>query len=557
MDNLRVGIIVDDTDQAFLTYDLYSRSLKSSQYSVECLVVQKSVRIENDSLLCRFFRFLTKWGVRKLIARVMFSAVDRFESRIASKNPRFKEFFAKHDLSKFAVPKIYVNPIVSPSGLAYRYSPEDVQAIGEAGLDVLIRAGSGILRGPILQACRLGVISFHHGDNNFYRGGPPAFWEVFNREPSTGFVIQRLRPELDGGDVIFKGSIATSFLYKINLCRIYVVSAVFLHQVLERLSGDPSFFDVHQKVPYAHPLHTAPTSFQVFQYLRKTFFHGIGRLAKKLSNKRLRWGVAFQFTEDWKDAVLWKSTSIVNPPFRFLADPFPITHNGKTVLFVEDYDYRIARGKISAYELAPGEYKELGVALEEEFHLSFPFLFRVEDDIYMVPETHQNNDIRLYKCIDFPLHWELAEVLLEGFSAADSLVFAFENRWWIFTNKDSSELGDHGSQLHIFYSDSLHSGSWLAHPANPVIFDSTRARNAGLVSSSEGLFRVFQRQGFDMYGESMGVSRVIELTPQSYKEEVLFGIPPKFMKDIRGTHTYSFDSGVLCVDFVKYSDYRD
>ena len=52
----------------------------------------------------------------------------------------------------------------------------------------------------------MGIISFHHGDNNINRGGPAGFWEVFNEEPSTGFIIQRLTEELDGGDVIFKAN---------------------------------------------------------------------------------------------------------------------------------------------------------------------------------------------------------------------------------------------------------------------------------------------------------------------------------------------------------------
>ena len=59
-----------------------------------------------------------------------------------------------------------------------------------------------------------------------------------------------------------------------------------------------------------------------------------------------------------------------------------------------------------------------------------------------------------------------------------------------------------------------------------------------------------------MYGESMGVSKIVELTTSSYKEEIVFKIPAKFMKNIKGAHTLSFDSGVLCFDFVKVEDYR-
>ena len=63
---------------------------------------------------------------------------------------------------------------------------------------------SGILKGEILKLTKFGVISFHHGDNRFYRGGPSGFWEVFNNELSSGFIIQRLNDELDGGMVLFR-----------------------------------------------------------------------------------------------------------------------------------------------------------------------------------------------------------------------------------------------------------------------------------------------------------------------------------------------------------------
>lgn len=552
---LRVGIIVADADQPFLIYDLYLRSLKSENYTIECLIVHKKSSKESEPFLGRIKNYIKQRGVKRFFGRIAFAVVDKIEGFVASKNAKFKEVFAKHCLSKFQISKVYVSPLISSSGLVYRYSDEDIQLIKNANLDVLIRGGGGILRGDILEVCRFGVLSFHHADNNINRGGPPGFWEVFYREPSTGFVIQRLLSELDGGDVIFKGSIATSFLYKFNLCRLYIKSSVFLHQTLEKLGTHQAPLKVLPKVPYAYPLYTSPTIAQVIQYLFRTFFVVSSKLIRKLTRKSFRWGVAYQFAKDWKTAVLWKSIVIKNPPSRFLADPFVVTLNGRTVMFVEDYDYRASRGKISAWELKSNGHRELGTALEEDFHLSYPFLIRTEKELFMVPDTHKKNTICLYRCIDFPLKWELAYVLLEGFSAADSSVFEFNNKWWIFTNKDSSDLGDHGSELHIFYSDSLESGNWRPHPENPVIFDSTIARNGGLILDSDGIYRVYQKQGFDMYGESMGVSKITELNVNSYKEEKLFEVPPRFMKNIKGTHTLSFESGVLCLDFVKIEGY--
>jgi len=345
-------------------------------------------------------------------------------------------------------------------------------------------------------------------------------------------------------------------MYKENLCRLYIKSNVFLHQILEKLAHYPINLKSYPKIPYAYPLYTLPTSIQVLQYIFRTFFYGLKKIIGRFLKKNFRWSVAYQFTKDWKNTVLWKSITIKNPPFRFLADPFIANHNGNDVLFVEDYNYRSSRGKISAYEIKPTKYIELGVALEEKFHLSFPFLVRVKKDLYMVPESHENKDIRLYKCVDFPLKWKFIRALIKDCSCVDTSVFEFNNKWWMFTNKDSSELGDHGSELHIYYSDSLDSEKWVSHRANPVIFDSKRARNGGLIISNETIYRVFQRQGFDMYGASIGISKIIELSEINYEEEVLFDIPPKFMKNINGIHTYSFNSGVLSFDFVKYEDYQ-
>ena len=46
---------------------------------------------------------------------------------------------------------------------------KDIDNIKFLNLDLLIRAGSGILKGDILNVCKNGIISFHHGDNDIYR----------------------------------------------------------------------------------------------------------------------------------------------------------------------------------------------------------------------------------------------------------------------------------------------------------------------------------------------------------------------------------------------------
>ena len=73
----------------------------------------------------------------------------------------------------------------------------------------------------------------HHDDNLEYRGGPPLFWEIYERNPVSGTILQILTDSLDGGNVIYRGHSSTemSSLYR-NRNPIYWKTVEF---VLRRL----------------------------------------------------------------------------------------------------------------------------------------------------------------------------------------------------------------------------------------------------------------------------------------------------------------------------------
>jgi methionyl-tRNA formyltransferase len=100
-----------------------------------------------------------------------------------------------------------VDPITTR--FVHRFPDDAIEQIREKKLDVLIRFGFNILRGEILTAARYGVWSYHHGDNDYYRGGPAYFWEVLEGNPVSGATLQVLTEELDAGTVLYKGLFAT------------------------------------------------------------------------------------------------------------------------------------------------------------------------------------------------------------------------------------------------------------------------------------------------------------------------------------------------------------
>jgi hypothetical protein len=271
-------------------------------------------------------------------------------------------------------------------------------------------------------------------------------------------------------------------------------------------------------------------------------------LDKFLWKKDERWSVAF-IKASWKDASLRKGIQIKNPPNHFYADPFVITKNKRTICYVEDYCYIKKKGYISAIEIFDDKnYTILGSVIEESFHMSFPFLFEYNNSLYMVPETHESNTIRLYKCIEYPLKWEYQKDILSNISVVDSLVFEYENRWWLLCNRQQ----DNGSTLLAFYNDNPLSDNWIEHEQNPLVFDSTIGRNGGILDKNSTFpVRVRQKAGFNQYGKGFSLAKITELTPTSFKEEELACFSPDFFNNLKGCHHMHSNNEYTVYDYVR------
>ena len=76
--------------------------------------------------------------------------------------------------------------------------------------------------------------------------------------------------------------------------------------------------------------------------------------------------------------------------------------------------------------------KEIKV-LEETFHLSYPYVFSVKEHIYMIPETLDVNEIRLYKCVDFPENWKFIGVILKERAVDTNLIFTSDNIFYMYS----------------------------------------------------------------------------------------------------------------------------
>ena len=548
MKALRIGLLVNGSFSSKYDRDLVSWAKEQPDIEISHLVVYPR---HGGSRFARAVDIFRTQGLYALLSRLLFQLIVAVETLLLKRSKVHGDHYRTCDLSKWVGQALTISPIVSKSGFVYRFSAEDVEKIRALGLDLMIRCGAGILRGEILQAARLGIVSFHHGDNRVNRGSPPGFWECYHEWPQTGFIIQRLTEELDAGDVLVRGAFGTRFYYSLNQAHLYKKSLVHLKHLLKRIAATGSLPPAEDAPsPYSGILYRTPELHQSLAYGFKLIKRLALRRGAKMLMLRERWGISL-LSGKWDKSALWRSIEVRNPRGRFWADPFLCSHGGKTYCFVEDFVYEANKAHITALEIAGTKVIEHGIALQEPFHLSFPFLFRYQGELFMCPECFASGQIRIYRCTGFPLQWELERVAMEGVSAVDTVLFEKGGKWWMLTSLDESGTDDYCSELYLFWSDSPLATSWTPHPRNPIRIDARGGRNAGLIIDGEKVFRLAQRQGFDQYGQGLLVFEIRTISESTYVEALVSEINPAFRKGLRGTHHLSCDGKTTVIDHCR------
>ena len=253
------------------------------------------------------------------------------------------------------------------------------------------------------------------------------------------------------------------------------------------------------------------------------------------------------------DADLTKSQAIEPPANSYWADPFFFERDGKTFIFFEEYLYPKSKGVISVAEFTEnhGQWRagDAEIIIETDYHMSYPFMFEFGDELYMVPESNADNCIGLWRCKSFPHDWQKVSNLIDDISATDTTLHFQDGKWWMFTNIDRTGLGDHCSELHIFYADDPTGNNWTPHPANPVVRDARCARMAGplLNTDDNKLIRPAQINE-RYYGHALALYEITKLDCENYEEVLKRRIDPDWRTGIYRNHHISGASGHVVVD---------
>lgn len=522
---VRVGILVDRSTVGKPVRDLIEFARAQPGVVVSLLVASPSAAAT------------TPRTASGLLSRLLFAAIVGGEAFVLRHFRGYREHFAHWDLADL------VSGAASPGRLQDDGPPFDMlldcaSSDGAAG-------SAGAIATPVLRAVL--------GDGDGVEFGPPGFWECYRKRDATEFRIELRRGGSDHADVLRSGNCSTQFLYSLNRAHLYAKAYSHLQQVLAAVLADhlPATTAIRREIRAARQ-DTVPGWRHSLVYLAKACVRFARKAVFRLVRRRQRWNLSVM-NGDWRDVAYWKSRPVTPPRGAYWADPFLYRAAGRTYCFAEEFVFRTGRGHIAAFELRDGRPVEPSLVLSEDVHLSFPFLFTYGSDLFMCPECSEKREIRLYRCIELPSRWELAKIVMKDVPAADTMIFPRQGKWWLLTNIDYSGIGDYCEELYLFSADSPLDDDWRPHPLNPIKIDCRGGRNGGLIIEGDRLFRVGQRQGFDLYGEGALIYEIEQLTEDAYKERLAWQIDADFRRGLLGVHHLSSRDGITVIDHLEWA----
>ena len=387
---LKIGILIDPSRKLVdwevkIIYEI----LFSNFAEITCIFYDPTARKIQKSF---FKKLILNFKNNSIYSSFLRNFIEFMESK-HSKLSRFNELkIVKDFFSK--VEKIQIKCIKKK--FDDHFDKDQCDLIKSKNLDILFRRDFRILKGEILDSAKFGVWSFHHGDNDFFRGLPPGFWECYLNKNITGVTLQKLTNNLDAGEIIDKGFYATKFYWLLNREFIYEKSVSIFIKNLKLLYNNRKL-DTRPSIASKVKIYRAPDFLTLFKYILKKyplalfnkFFINNFYTLKNKNIWKLHISKGNIQSKKLNDLVKFQP-----PDGEYWADPFVLTFNNKNFVFFENYEFKNKRSKISTCEIIDEKILDVRDALKLDYHLSYPFVWKENNNFFMIPETAQKKELK-------------------------------------------------------------------------------------------------------------------------------------------------------------------
>lgn len=388
--------------------------------------------------------------------------------------------------------------------------------------DVIIDLSSHNINRDLLKKTRFGVWKLNYGvKENFYIG----LYDCLHNKKITKAYLTK---SFFSNNRIITSCIDVSYLN--NKTNFWLRNKQFIiDKSLNLVSKNLN--KIYYNLPFQNykinykKKYTNPKLINLCLYIINKYFYYFFKKINIFNKKRSLWSLHITkynkkiFVNGKLDIT--KSIKIKSSKNTEWADPFVIKFKDKNYVFFENNDLIHNKGKISVGELKNSELTNIKDILNFNYHLSYPFIWKFNNDIYLIPETSAKKSIHIWKAKIFPTQWMYFKKLLKNEFCVDTTIVKDKfNNNWLLTNKSNDKTGDPNNELYV-YKIIGNFKKLIPHQLNPVITDSRIARNAGMLYKSKQLFRPSQINDSTGYGIGLNINRITKLDISSYKEKII------------------------------------
>lgn len=265
------------------------------------------------------------------------------------------------------------------------------------------------------------------------------------------------------------------------------------------------------------------------------------------------WNLGF-ITDDITDVIKSDKLNIHwmkhNYTDRWFADPYLLEVTDKQiVVLVEEFCYKLRKGRIARLVVSRPDYvlQDMKIILELPTHLSFPVIYRKDNEVYVMPENSKSGGIFIYRYDDQNFKLEkVQEVSMLPLTDA-TIVKLKSGEEYVFSTKLPNPNGD---ELQIYSFD----GKTMLMDEKPIAsvsFPSNIARNAGdAFYIDEQMYRPAQDCN-KCYGNGIVIQKVNK-EGNTFMFETINSFHSDNPDYSLGYHTFNMKKGLIVVDGHRY-----
>ena len=260
------------------------------------------------------------------------------------------------------------------------------------------------------------------------------------------------------------------------------------------------------------------------------------------------WQMAYrQHNEHWPFDYSEKFIPIPNNKKYWYADPMLFEDSDKTYLFCEAFNKKEQKGELAVMEWKDKMWTKPEIIVSNNYHMSYPCVFKYDKTYYMIPESAECGNLELYIADEFPYKWHKECNIIKDVKLADPTVFIYDNKFILFAWDESERK----------YRNHIYEINMCQKSCNEIMtlcYDANNGRPAGyVITSGDRLIRPAQ-DSTEMYGRTI-IWREFD---DNWKVDNILGkinsdsVKIENVKGGKRVHTFSVTSNIEIIDFCVF-----